>query len=160
QTYGDDVTIGAITTLTSNSGGNIAFAKTLNGAFDLTANTSGTTSFAGIVGGNAPLATITTDAAGTTAINTTAIPTTGTQTYNDAVALGANAVVNAGTAAVTFGQTVDGNFSLAVNTTGATNFLGAVGGGANETQNLALTGSAGAIFTPAYNSVKSTQPLT
>jgi hypothetical protein len=118
-------------TLISSNNGNIAFSGTVNGtaagAQSLTVNTGGTTTFGGIVGGTA-LASITTDAAGTTAINAATITTTGAQTYNDAVTLGANATLAAGAGNVTLASTVNGGFSLTVNSTGTTRFGGAVGG--------------------------------
>jgi hypothetical protein len=88
QSYGDNVTLGANTTLTSNSSGNISFAGTVTNAVarTLAVNTSGTTTFTGAVGGGATaLSSLTTDAGGTTAINGGSIATTGNQTYNDAV---------------------------------------------------------------------------
>ena len=61
----------------------------MNGAQTLTVNTAGTTTFGGAVGGTTALTSLTTDAAGTTAINGGAVTTTGAQTYNDDVTLGA-----------------------------------------------------------------------
>jgi filamentous hemagglutinin family protein len=92
QTYGDAVTLGADTTLTSTGGGAIAFANTVN-SFDatpraLTVNTTGASTFTGAVGGTNALASLTTNAGGTTAINGGLVRTTGNQTYNDAVSLG------------------------------------------------------------------------
>ncbi len=52
--------------LTLTSGGDITFNSTINGGFDLTANTSGTTTFNGEIGETTRLASLTTDAAGTT----------------------------------------------------------------------------------------------
>ncbi len=78
------MTLGAGTTL---NGVNVSFNSTLNGGQSLTVNDGGTTTFGGVVGGSAALASITTDAAGTTAMNSTAITTTGAQTYNDATIL-------------------------------------------------------------------------
>ena len=50
-------------------------------------NTSGTTTFNGLVGNSTALASLTTDAPGTTVINTTLVNTTGAQTYGDNVTL-------------------------------------------------------------------------
>jgi hypothetical protein len=125
QTYNDAVTLGVATTLT---GVGNTFASTLNGAQTLSINDSGTTTFGGSVGGTAALTSLTTNAGGTTAINGGAVTTTGAQTYNDAVSLGAAATLNAGASAIRFVDTVDGLFSLDVNTTGATIFGGIVGG--------------------------------
>src|SRR5262249_25903035 len=64
-------------------------------------------------------------------LNTAGVTTTGGQTYNDAVTVGINTALNAGTATVAFGSTVDsagtGPFDLNVATSGTTTFGGAVG---------------------------------
>jgi len=130
QTYNDPVTLAVSTLLNSTGAGNVAFVSTLDGAFGLTVNTGGTTSFGGIVGGTAPLASITTNPAGTTSINTTAITTTGTQDYQDDVTLGVNTVLTStGSGAIGFAKTLNGAFSLTANTAGQTTFTGVVGGG-------------------------------
>ena len=56
-------------------------------------NTAGITTFGGAVGGTTPLASVTTNAAGSTDINGGVINTTGIQLFNDAVTLSANAVL-------------------------------------------------------------------
>ncbi len=48
--------------------------------------------------------------------------------FTGAVTLAKNTTLNAGTGDITFENTVDGSFSLAANSTGATTFGGAVGG--------------------------------
>ena len=99
QTYFDAVSLtGAAILASSGSGaaGNITLTSTVDGGFGLTVNTTGTSALNGAVGGTTPLASLTTNAGGSTAINTAGITTTGTQTYNDAVTLGTNAVINAG----------------------------------------------------------------
>ena len=86
QTYNDPVTLGANTTLNAGAG-NISFVSTVTGAaFTLDANSTGTTTFGGAVN----VASLTTNAGGTTAINGGTVTTTGNQTYNDPVTLGAN----------------------------------------------------------------------
>jgi len=72
----------------------VIFGSTLNGAFDLTVNSSGLTVFGAAVGGSTPLASLTTDVAGATQINGNAVATTGAQTYNDPVILGANTALS------------------------------------------------------------------
>src|SRR4030095_8334137 len=106
QTYTDNVSLLADTTLSVGTA-NISFGGTLNGAFALAANSTGTTTFGGAVGGTAALTTLTTDAGGTTAINGGSIKTTGNQTFNDAVTLGANTTLDVGTADISFASTVD-----------------------------------------------------
>jgi len=128
QNYGDAVTLGANTSLTANG---ITFGSTLNSsgaARTLQLNDSGTTTFSGSVGNSLALASLTTNAGGSTAINTTTLNTTGAQTYNDAVTLGADAVLaSSGGSDIRFLNTLDGASGLTVNTTGATVFAMAVG---------------------------------
>src|SRR6516225_2788293 len=124
QTYNDAVVLSADTTLT---GVNVTFGQTLDavasGKQSLTVNASGTTTFDGAVGTTA-LSSLTTDKAGTTDINGGSVTTTGDQTYNDAVVLGADTTLTG--VNVTFGQTLDaaaaGKQSLTVNASGTTTF--------------------------------------
>ncbi|HTO51322.1 MAG TPA: autotransporter-associated beta strand repeat-containing protein, partial [Burkholderiales bacterium] len=131
QTYNDAVTLGANTTLNAGAGA-INFANTLNGGFALTANSTGATTFGGVVGGVTPLASLTTNAGGTTAINGGAVTTTGAQTYGDAVTVGANTTfVSTGGGNVAFMGTLNSagaNRAVTVNTGGTTTFGGVVGG--------------------------------
>src|SRR6266498_2704626 len=139
QTYNDDVILTANTTVDSSGAGTLTFAKTVNaaaaGVQTLTANTAGTTIFQGAVGNNARLASLTTDAAGTTAINGGVVNTSGNQTYNDDVILGATTTVDSSAGGnITFAKTVNaaaaGVQALTANTAGTTTFGGAVGSGA------------------------------
>lgn len=142
QVFNDAVTLGASTTFDAGAGV-ITFASTLDGGFATTVNTSGTTTFGGAVGGTAALVSLITDAGGTTTINGGAITTSGAagQVYNDAVTLGANAILAAGAnGPIRFAATVDGAYTLAANTQGATTFEGAVGGTASL---VSLTTDAG-----------------
>ncbi|HEX3881015.1 MAG TPA: filamentous hemagglutinin N-terminal domain-containing protein, partial [Stellaceae bacterium] len=131
QSYTGPVTLGVGAILADTGGGNIA----LNGAVDgirLTVNTLGTTTFGGAVGGTTPLASLTTDAGGATDLNGGTVHTTGAQTYSDAVMLGATTTLTSDissslTSAVTLASTVDGPFALTVNTSGQTEFDGAIG---------------------------------
>ena len=140
QLYNDPVTIGANTVLNSTAAGNITFVTTLDGPFTLLVNTAGTTTFGGPVGGITPLNSVTTDAPGSTSINGGSVLTFGTQTYNDPVNLGANTIITSTGAAalgnVTFNSTVNGAFTLLVNTAGNTDFNGLVG---NITPLVSLT---------------------
>jgi mucin-19 len=132
QTFNDAVTLGADTTLT---GVGVTLASTLvsSGANNrsLTINDSGTTTLGSAVGSATALeklSSLTTDAAGTTAINGGSITTTGTQTFNDAVTLGLDTTLSG--VGITLGSTVksDGtNRSLAINDSGATTLGGAIG---------------------------------
>jgi filamentous hemagglutinin family protein len=162
QTYDDAVTLAGDTTLASTGNQAITLSGAVNGTVDdaqaLTVNSGGVTTFAGTVGATR-LASLVTDAGGTTAINAGAITTGGAQSYGDAVTLGANAVLaSAGGGPISFGGAVDGARTLAVNSSGATTFGGPVGVGTALT---ALTTDAGgttqvnggvvAAGTQAYN---------
>jgi len=130
QTYNDNVTLGAATTLASTANGAIALNGTVNGAQTLAVNTGGATTFGGAVGGATALTSVTTSAGGTTALNGGVVTTTGAQTYNDNVTLGAAATLaSSGAGDVTFGGTVNGAQTLAINTAGILAFDGVVGGG-------------------------------
>ena len=129
QAYNQNVTLGAATTLASSGGADITFAKTVDGAQSLAVNTAGTTTFGGTVGNNQPLTSLTTDAAGTTALNGGIVNATATD-FKDDVILGANTTLN-GTAA-TFEKTINAdlaanNRTLTVNASAVTTFGGAVG---------------------------------
>lgn len=106
-------------TVTSN-GGDITFADTIDGAQNLIVNTSGTTVFDGIIGGNTAVASMTTDAPGSVTVNGGAVTTTGAQTYNEALNLGADTVITGSD--VTFAGSVDGAQALSVNDDGTTTF--------------------------------------
>lgn len=111
-TLADDALLSANTTMTSTggsagvgAGGSIQFAGTLNSAGanrSLTVNSNGTTTFSGAVGNALALASLTTNATGTTALNGGAVTTTGAQTYNDNVTLGAATVLSTTNSNVTF----------------------------------------------------------
>ena len=128
QTYNDAVELGADATLTSTAAGTIEFDTILDGPQNLIVNTSGITRFDGAVGNVAALTSLTTDAGGTTEINGGSVDTTGNQTYNDAVQLGADATLTStGAGTIEFDTILDGPQNLIVNTSGITRFDGAVG---------------------------------
>ena len=57
------------------------------------------------------------------------VQTTGAQTYNEIMTLGADTTLTSlSGGGITFGRTLDGAYSLIVNTSGATTFAGLVGG--------------------------------
>ena len=120
---------GVTATFTSTGSGAITFSNTIDGGGNLVVNTGGLTSFLGSIGAIQPVASLTTDAAGTTDLNSGTVAATGNLIFNDPVILTANTTLTAN--AVTFAQTVDSDGtprSLAVNAAGATTFGGAVGG--------------------------------
>ena len=97
QTYNDSVTLGADPVITGSA---VTFNGTIDNGQNLTVNSAGVTTFADLVGNGTQLTSITTNAAGSTAINTTVVSTSGAQTYNDNVTLGADPVITGGS--VTF----------------------------------------------------------
>ncbi|MEO6926547.1 MAG: filamentous hemagglutinin N-terminal domain-containing protein, partial [Rhodanobacter sp.] len=127
QTYNGTVTLGGNATIASLNNGAIDFTSTVDGAHKLVINTGGLTTFGSVVGGTTALASLTTDAAGTTSLNGN-VSTTGAQTYNDALTLGADSTLaSSAGGAIDFASTVDGAFNLTVNTSGLTTFGDAVG---------------------------------
>ncbi len=181
QTYNSAVLLAADTVLQAATG-NITFLSTIDAAdnagagsdFSLTVNTpSGNNVFEGEVGGNNVagsdvdgLESLTTDAgtvSGITVIDITATPnsvlTATFQTYNDAVLLEQDTVLQATTGNITFLNTIDAadnagagsDFSLTVNTPGGNNvFEGEVGGnnvaGLSDVHGLeSLTTDAGTV---------------
>ncbi|PLX85212.1 MAG: hypothetical protein C0618_10910, partial [Desulfuromonas sp.] len=116
----------ATTDVSVNSAtGAITFDSTIDGSQNLAVNTSGTTTFDGVVGGSTPLSSLTTDSGGTVVVNGGAISTTGSQSYADAMTLGADTVFT-GTD-ISFSGPVDGAYALAINGSGVTTFAGLVG---------------------------------
>jgi hypothetical protein len=124
--------------VTEGGTGDVEFASTVDSAegsnYTLEVVTgSGATIFGGAVGGDAlgvdsddgGLGAVTTNSTGTTAINGGLVRTTGTQTYNDPVTLGAASTSLNGTS-VAFVQTLNGSSALTINA-GTTTFGGTVG---------------------------------
>ncbi len=138
QTYNGNVQLNNNTTI---NGLGVTFAKTISGAKTLLVNDSGTTVFGGGVSG---VASLTTDAAGSTNFLSGG-NATGAITLNDNATLsgnfssngfsvggttvltGATDLTSPGGGAVTFTGTVDGTHQLTVNTSGATIFGSVVG---------------------------------
>jgi hypothetical protein len=144
QTFNGPVTLGvSLATLTSVNQA-ITFSGTVDGPQGLAISTGGTTTFTGAVGTTA-LASFS-SGSGTTQINGGLLQTTGSQTYNGPVTLGATTALTTTNGAVSFGATatVNGNFDLTVATTtaGTVSFGGAVGGTA-ALSNLTVNSSQG-----------------
>jgi len=89
---------------------------------------TGLTTLTGAVGGIARFVNLRSNAGGTTVINGGVVKTTGRQSYYDAIILGANTVLTAGSDNVNFLSTINGAFTLTVNCVGMTYLGGAVGG--------------------------------
>lgn len=137
QIFNDDVELGANTVLTSTGSGAITFNQRLNGTHTLELNTDGDTTFNGTVGDTNELASLTTDANGTTFINGGSIATEGGQLFNDAVLLGANTVLSSSASgSINFKSTLNGAHTLNINTAGSTIFDDQVG---NSTPLTSLT---------------------
>ncbi|MEO8021355.1 filamentous hemagglutinin N-terminal domain-containing protein [Polaromonas sp.] len=134
QTYNGAVTLGANTTLAAAS---VNLNGTVSGATQaLTINSSGVTTLGGAVN----VASLMTDAAGSTSIGAN-ITTSGAQNLGDAVTLTADVVLaSSGGGALNLGSTVNGAQALTLNTTGATTLGGVVGG---TTALTSLTTNAG-----------------
>ena len=104
---GTPIVLTANTILSGNTAGAITLGGTVNGAYSLTVNTTGDTTFTLAVGNTTALTTLTTNASGTTYINGGAITTSSTQTYNDAVVLGADTTLTTTDSNITFSSTID-----------------------------------------------------
>jgi filamentous hemagglutinin family protein len=140
QTYTGAVTVDA--TATTLVGSAVTFTDTVNSAAgennDLTVNTAGggTTNFSGIVGGSDALASLVTNADGTTVFNTSSVTTTGNQTYNNAVRLNQNLTLTSNNGTLQFNSTVDSapglNRTLTLDADTDVVLAGVVGGGVNS----------------------------
>ena len=104
---GTPIVLTANTILSGNTAGAITLGGTVNGGYSLTVNTTGNTTFTRAVGNTTALTTLTTNASGTTYINGGAITTSSTQTYGDAVVLGADTTLTTTDSDITFSSTVD-----------------------------------------------------
>ncbi len=123
QRFNDAVVLETDTTLTTIGGAaEIVFFSTLNSdgtPRNLIANSPSTTSIRGVIGNVSPLASLTTDAGGTTNISGGVVTTTGGQTYNDSVSI------------------LSINTTLLSNSGGTVAFASTLGTGANDTSIVA-----------------------
>jgi fibronectin-binding autotransporter adhesin len=155
QTYNDNVVLYASPTLASTSNGTIEFAGTVladavASSRTLTVNTGGISQFDAAVGGvpAQALASLTTDAGGTTRLYAN-VTTTAGQTYNDGVVLYASpTLASTSNGTIEFASTVladaAGNSrALTVNTGGTSWFNAAVGGTAGQELASLTTDSGG-----------------
>lgn len=128
QLYNNAVNFVTNSTLTSSNGDTIEFVSTVDGSIDLVINTTGSTIFGDAVGNNLALTTLTTNTGGITYLNGGIVTTTGSQVYHDDVILGANTILTStATADIIFNQTLNGAFTLEINTDSDTTFNGTVG---------------------------------
>ncbi|HEX7384470.1 MAG TPA: hypothetical protein VF291_09160 [Burkholderiaceae bacterium] len=155
------VTLTAATAVGTGAG-NAGFGSSVDGAFALSVDSSGATSFAGNVGGAVALASLTTDAGGTTALNGNVF-TSGAQHYGDAVtlagdrfllgsslafdaalALGSGNVVLAADT-MSFGPTLSGSGTLVVEPLNAGTTIGLAGGAGTLQLTSAMLGQLGGL---------------
>ncbi|MGI9013146.1 MAG: beta strand repeat-containing protein [Phycisphaerales bacterium] len=130
QTYNGAVEIGQDTMFAGNG---ITFSQTLDSAgisnFAVIINDSGTTSFGGNIGGNQPLASLSTNAGGITDFAAGTVTTTGNQSFADAVRIRVDTTFTG--INVRFLSTLDSataaHRTAMVNASGETFFGGAVG---------------------------------
>ena len=139
----DSITLSSAAVLIRAAVKNITLEGATTGAQNLTLNSTGITLINGNIGVPTPVLSLTTNAGGTTNIMAATINASGgTITFNNPVVLLADTThTDTGTTGITYGNTVDGAFSLTANTSGGTgniNFNGNVGVAAELTQ---LTGT-------------------
>ncbi|HEX2824854.1 MAG TPA: filamentous hemagglutinin N-terminal domain-containing protein [Burkholderiales bacterium] len=138
QTYNDNVALAGTTVLNSGAG-SITFAGTLESPATpraLTITSGNVLRFAGAVGGNGDALASLTTTASSTQIDGGAVTTTGSQTYNNPVVIGANASLDSTAGNISFGGALDAdaaasNRTVVVNApTGTVTFSGSVGANA------------------------------
>jgi fibronectin-binding autotransporter adhesin len=104
------ITLAADSIVAPNSGSVLTLAGAIDGAFALTKQGLGTLVLNGAVGGTTALTSLTTSAGGATAVGGGLVRTSGNQTYNDTVSLGAPT-----TLATTANGNITANGSVAAN---------------------------------------------
>ena len=142
QSYTGATVLGAATMLTTTNAA-VTFAGTLDGAQTLgVAAGTGTVTLGQAVGATTKLASLTLTG-GTLALNGGQVSTTGAQSYNGAIALGADTTLNSSAGNLNFGGTIDGARSLTANAPAGTVAIGGAVGGTTPltTLNLTATGA-------------------
>ncbi len=135
-----NTTIAATAAAGGGTGGNITWGGRVNSLTvnrTLAVNTNGASTFNSAVGNTLVLTSLTTDANGTTVINGGAVTTTGTQTYNDAVTLGASTSLNTTNSGITFASSVNASGQALTLSTGTGNITAT--NVANNFANVAIT---------------------
>ncbi|MGV0994073.1 MAG: right-handed parallel beta-helix repeat-containing protein [Mycobacterium sp.] len=157
---GGGFSVAGVTTLLGDTvidagGGDVRFSGTVDGRHSLTVNSSGTTEFIRNVGAEASLASLTTDAAGST--SSSGVRTTGDQTYNDAATLNGLYTVAYGSFEAIGNSTLAGPVSIEAEA-GDITFDGSVDAQSGRGFSLTLTTGPGHHI--RFNQdVGSTQPL-
>ncbi len=157
NTFAGPTTLTANSAITVANGTTMTVGGTVNGGSQLNV-TSGTggINFLSAIGGTTPLSSLTATVGsislgpvttvgaqtytGATTLNGNMTTTNSAITLNSPVTLGANTILTAGAGPITFGNTLNGAFSLTANSTGTTTFGGIVGG---ATALTSLTTNAG-----------------
>lgn len=138
--------LSASTMLTSSVGtggvssGNITFGGTINSSGanrTLAINTTAATTLNGTIGNTLALTSITTNAGGATAINGGSVTTTGPQTYNDAVTLGAATSLATTNSTITFANSVNASGNTLTMAIGTGNITAT--NASNNFANVAIT---------------------
>ncbi|WP_164857375.1 filamentous hemagglutinin N-terminal domain-containing protein [Sphingomonas crocodyli] len=128
QTYGENITLAADTTLTSTGGG-VLFSGTVDGAQTLTISSATTSSFGAAVGNGTALASFTKNGAGTMQVVGGLVRTTGAQTYNSGTSFTTNATLTSTTGGdilLNSGSVgTNGSQTLTINTQGNSRISGA-----------------------------------
>ena len=162
-TIAGPVRLAGAATVDAGSGA-VTFNGTVDGAQALTVNSSGATRFDAAVGGTTALASLTTDADGTTSLKS--VSTTGAQTYNDVVTLNgayqaggaftaAKAVTLDGDSRITgnggiiLASTLDGGKALTLTSGSGNILLGGAVGGTSRLGALNVNGSGATIVAGA-----------
>jgi filamentous hemagglutinin family protein len=136
------ITLAADSIVAPNSGSVLTLAGAIDGAFALTKQGLGTLVLNGAVGGTTALTSLTTSAGGATAIGGGLVRTSGNQTYNDTVSLGAPT-----TLATTANGSITANGSVAANG----NALALSAGAGNVTMQNAANDFASVAIAAATN---------
>ena len=123
QSYAGAVTLGSDVALTTTTDGDVTFASSIGGAQALTVNSSGATTFGGAV----DVASVTTDAAGSLALNGGSITTTGAQTYGETAQLGHDTMLTASTVSLLAGVDAATDAGQALAIVGDATIGGAIG---------------------------------
>ncbi len=134
MTFNRAVTLGGATTVNLGTAA-ATFSNTINGNNSLTLLGTGTKTFTGAVGGTTAIGAL--NVTGNTTLSNNITTNNANVTFNSPLTLGANSVINSGTATTTFASTVNGARTLNV-TAANTVFGGAVG---NTTALIGLTTS-------------------
>jgi hypothetical protein len=164
QTYSSPITLTAARNFTSSSS-NITFNSTVDGAHDLVISAAGNITFASAVGSLTPLSSLVATSSNIN-MNGSAVTTTGNQTYNGLLNLGAATttltMTGSASSAININNGVSGNQNLALLGSGTSNdsfnLTGSIGvndltlnGGAGGNDSLSLNSGGAQTFTLIAN---------